>query len=78
MGVIAYCDCKHITYVMERSYEEFQVAMQSLKRKITYPWKFIIKTIRGKEFLAEFLGTFLLVVSQCNVYIYIISDSNMW
>ena len=56
---------------MERSYEEFQVAMQSLKRKIAYPWKFIIKIIRGKEFLAEFLGTFLLVVSQCNVYNYI-------
>lgn len=35
--------------------------MQSLKRKIAYPWKFIIKIIRGKEFLAEFLGTFLLV-----------------
>ena len=30
--------------------------------KVTYPWKFIVKKLHAREFLAEFVGTFLLVV----------------
>lgn len=32
--------------------------------KATYPWKFIVRKIYAREVLAEFLGTFILVVSK--------------
>lgn len=36
--------------------------------KATYPWKLAVKKLYAKEFLAEFLGTFLLVVSKTSLH----------
>ena len=36
--------------------------------KVTYPWKLAVKKLYAKEFLAEFLGTFLLVVSKTSLH----------
>ena len=47
---------------MERQYQEFQVALLSFKHKMAYPWKFIVKKLRARACLAEFLGTFILCV----------------
>ena len=69
LGVVGHCSSignlvLMQAFNMERQYEEFQVAMHGLMTRIAYPWKFVVKKLRAKEFLAEFLGTFILCVSK--------------
>lgn len=50
-------------FEMERQYEEFQISLKALQTRIAYPWKFIVRKLKARAFLAEFLGTFILCVS---------------
>lgn len=56
-------------FEMERQYEEFQIALKAWQMKLAYPWKFIVKKLKARAFLAEFLGTFILCVSLYMSYL---------
>lgn len=43
--------------------KQFTQLYDEAVEKIAYPWKYVIRRLCAREFLAEFLGTFILVVS---------------